>query len=198
MRPSLRRVRSCVSSTERPSESTLSFTSPTLVRTNFFVAHAVVPPRASAVSGMATNSRRNMVGPPDQCEVGRDCPAMYPLRALTVRSLWRARTTSGCQPGWPLDSNAMRYWCRSSSTSCRAAMLRSAVVLTTKVRPPVHEASSASELVSGDFDEVTVEMAADGLSRADTTPRTYTGTSIELAIPETSLGLNLLALSRPS
>ena len=42
-------------------------------------------------------------------EIGRDCPAMYPLRALTVRSLSRMRTTSGCQPGNVLASNAMRY-----------------------------------------------------------------------------------------
>src|SRR5437867_4175800 len=40
---------------------------------------------------------------------GLDCPAIYPLRARTVRSLFRARTTSECQPGWPLDSNAIRY-----------------------------------------------------------------------------------------
>src|SRR5262245_45601061 len=42
-------------------------------------------------------------------EIGRDCPAMYPLRALTVRSLSRMRTTSGCQPGNVLASNAIRY-----------------------------------------------------------------------------------------
>ena len=36
IRPSFLRVRSWVSSSERPSESTLSLTSPTLVRTNFF------------------------------------------------------------------------------------------------------------------------------------------------------------------
>src|SRR2546430_16365234 len=60
MRPSFRRVRSCVSSTERPSESTLSFTSPTLVRTNFLDAHAVDPPTASTAIGIATNMFRNI------------------------------------------------------------------------------------------------------------------------------------------
>src|SRR6185369_9397468 len=42
-------------------------------------------------------------------EIGRDCPAIYPLRALTLRSLSRIRTTSGCQPGSVLASNAIRY-----------------------------------------------------------------------------------------
>ena len=36
-----------------PSESTLVFTSPTLVRTNFLVAHAVEPPTASTAMGTA-------------------------------------------------------------------------------------------------------------------------------------------------
>src|SRR5688500_6900111 len=53
MRPSLARVRSCVSSTVRPSESTLVFTSPTRVLTNFFVAHAVELPNTSASTGAA-------------------------------------------------------------------------------------------------------------------------------------------------
>ena len=44
MRPSFWRVRSWVSSIDRPSESTLLLTSPTFVLTNFFVAHAVDPP----------------------------------------------------------------------------------------------------------------------------------------------------------
>src|SRR5262245_46532435 len=60
MRPSFLRVRSCVSSSERPIESTLSFTSPTLVRTNFLLAHAVDPPIANATTGTATNIFRNM------------------------------------------------------------------------------------------------------------------------------------------
>src|SRR5436190_20938037 len=59
MRPSFFRVRSCVSSTARPTESTLSFTSPTLVRTNFFDAHAV-PLTAITMMGIATNNFRNM------------------------------------------------------------------------------------------------------------------------------------------
>ena len=63
--PSFWRVRSCVSSSERPSESTLSFTSPTLVRTNFFVAHAVEPPTAMTAIGMATKNFRNMINPPN-------------------------------------------------------------------------------------------------------------------------------------
>src|SRR5207249_8613426 len=41
-----------------PSESTLSFTSPTLVRTNFLVAQAVVPPRTNAAIGIAANRLR--------------------------------------------------------------------------------------------------------------------------------------------
>src|SRR5262249_46674397 len=40
---------------------------------------------------------------------GRNCPAIYPLRVRTTRSFLLARTTSGCQPGVPLDSNAIRY-----------------------------------------------------------------------------------------
>ena len=51
-------------------------------------------------------------------------------------------------------------------------MLRSAVVLTTNVRPPVQDARSDKELVNGDFETGTVEMAVDGLSSADTTPMT--------------------------
>ena len=43
IRPSFWRVRSCVSSTDLPSESTLVLTSPTLVLTNFFDAQAVLP-----------------------------------------------------------------------------------------------------------------------------------------------------------
>src|SRR5262249_12790335 len=42
-------------------------------------------------------------------EIGRDCPAIYPLRALTLRSLSCMRMTSGCQPGNVLASNAIRY-----------------------------------------------------------------------------------------
>src|SRR5262249_61330898 len=65
MRPSFRRVRSWVSSIERPIESTLSLTSPTLVRTNFLVAHAVVPPIASTEIEVATKNFRNMFDPPN-------------------------------------------------------------------------------------------------------------------------------------
>src|SRR5207342_2166458 len=65
MRPSFLRVRSCVSSSERPCASTFSLTSPTLVRTNFLVAHAVDPPNARATRGTATNSFRNMIDPPN-------------------------------------------------------------------------------------------------------------------------------------
>src|SRR5688500_20086438 len=54
MRPSLARVRSWVSSTVRPSESTLVFTSPTRVLTNFLVAHAVEPASMIANTGTAT------------------------------------------------------------------------------------------------------------------------------------------------
>jgi len=53
MRPSFARVRSWFSSTDFPSVSTLSFTSPTRWRTIFFVAHALVPPRASAEIAIA-------------------------------------------------------------------------------------------------------------------------------------------------
>jgi len=53
--PSFVRVRSCVSSSERPSESTFSFTWPTLVRTNFLVAQALDPPTASTTIGTANN-----------------------------------------------------------------------------------------------------------------------------------------------
>src|SRR5436190_15464574 len=60
MRPSLRRVRSWVSSRERPIESTLSFTSPTLVRTNFLVAQALDPPMARTAIGTATKNFRSM------------------------------------------------------------------------------------------------------------------------------------------
>src|SRR3990172_5943106 len=56
MRPSFRRVRSSVCSTDRPSESTLSFTPPTLVRTNFFVAQAVDPPTVSTAIDTTTSS----------------------------------------------------------------------------------------------------------------------------------------------
>src|SRR5438876_300888 len=58
MRPSLRRVRSWVSSSDRFVASTLSLTSPTLVRTNFFVAHAVEPPTAITAIGIATRNLR--------------------------------------------------------------------------------------------------------------------------------------------
>jgi hypothetical protein len=60
MRPSFLRVRSCVSSIARPCESTFSFTSPTLVRTNFLVAQAVDPPIASTTMGTATKNFRNI------------------------------------------------------------------------------------------------------------------------------------------
>src|SRR3972149_1199124 len=56
MRPSFARVRSWVSSTERESPSTLPLTSPTCPLTNFFVAHAVVPPSANARTGIASTS----------------------------------------------------------------------------------------------------------------------------------------------
>jgi len=61
MRPSFLRTRSCVSSIVRPCESTFSFTSPTLVRTNFFVAQAVEPPTASTTMGTAAKNFRNMI-----------------------------------------------------------------------------------------------------------------------------------------
>ena len=64
IRPSFLRVRSWVSSSERPIESTLSFTSPTLVRTNFLVAHAVVPPIAMTAMGTAMKNFRNIFDPP--------------------------------------------------------------------------------------------------------------------------------------
>ena len=57
-----------------PSECTLSFTSPTLVRTNFFDAQAVEPPIASTATGTATNNFWNMFDPP-RTNSG-DCPAM--------------------------------------------------------------------------------------------------------------------------
>jgi hypothetical protein len=60
IRPSFLRVRSWVYSSDRPIESTLSFTSPTLVRTNFLVAHAVEPPMARTTTGTATKNFRNM------------------------------------------------------------------------------------------------------------------------------------------
>src|SRR5204862_5727238 len=94
-------------------------------------------------------------------EFGRDCPAMYPLRARTTRSMLRARTTSGCQPGLPLDSNAIRYWWRSSSMICRAAMLRCPGVLETNTWPPVHAARSASGPVNADRSTDVVEMSSD-------------------------------------
>ena len=50
MRPSFERVRSWFSSTDFESVSTLSFTWVTSPRTNFFVAHAVVPPSAKVVA----------------------------------------------------------------------------------------------------------------------------------------------------
>ena len=66
MRPSFLRVRSCVSSIDRPCASTFSFTSPTLVRTNFLVAHAVVPPTARTLRVTAMNNFRTMIDPPTQ------------------------------------------------------------------------------------------------------------------------------------
>jgi len=65
MRPSFLRVRSCVSSIARPCESTFSFTSPTLVRTNFLVAQAVDPPIVTATIGTAMKNFRNMIDPPN-------------------------------------------------------------------------------------------------------------------------------------
>src|SRR5262249_39204455 len=58
MRVSFRLVRSCVSSNDLPIESTLSFTSPTLVRTNFLLAQAVDPPTARSAMGIATKNLR--------------------------------------------------------------------------------------------------------------------------------------------
>src|SRR5262249_5731895 len=60
MRPSFRRVRSCVSSSDRPIESTLSFTSPTLVPTLFGLARGVGPPRASTMTETARKNWLNM------------------------------------------------------------------------------------------------------------------------------------------
>ena len=123
-RDSLAFVRSCVSSSERESVSTLLFTWPTSPRTNFLVAHAVVPPRASASTGTArttffmTQLLQNMnlafyVGTrtPDayadrrspglrlyRCRAtsgdGAPPPAVYPLRARTMCSRSRARTSN--------------------------------------------------------------------------------------------------------
>src|SRR5204862_6997708 len=59
-RPSLRRVRSWVSSSARPIEATVSFTSPTLEGTNFLVAQALDQPMASAAIATATMSFRSM------------------------------------------------------------------------------------------------------------------------------------------
>jgi hypothetical protein len=42
----------------------LSFTSPTLVRTNFFVAQAVEPPIAMTTMGTAMKNFRNIFDPP--------------------------------------------------------------------------------------------------------------------------------------
>src|SRR3984885_10945286 len=58
MRPSFLRVRSCVSSRDFPMESTLELTSPTLVRTKFFVAQAVEPPTVRTAIGIATRKLR--------------------------------------------------------------------------------------------------------------------------------------------
>src|SRR6266850_8238719 len=60
MRPSLARVRSCVSSIDLPSESTLVLTSETFVLTNPLVAQAV-PPIANAAIGTATKNFRHMM-----------------------------------------------------------------------------------------------------------------------------------------
>jgi len=58
MRPSFLRVRSCVSSSDRLVASTLEFTSPTLVRTNFFEAQAVEPPATITAIGTANRNFR--------------------------------------------------------------------------------------------------------------------------------------------
>jgi len=51
--------------TERPSESTLPFTSPTLVLTNFLLAHAVELPTTRSVTGTAMKNFLNMIEPPN-------------------------------------------------------------------------------------------------------------------------------------
>src|SRR4029078_10662444 len=77
MRPSLAFVRSWFSSTDFESVSTLSFTSPTRCRTIFFVAHALVPVRASAE--IATAVTNLFIAVPPLCPV-------YPLTRLTSRA----------------------------------------------------------------------------------------------------------------
>src|SRR5260221_4589317 len=89
MRPSFFLVRSSVASTDRPSESTLSFTSPTLVRTNFFVAHAVVPPTVNAATDTTANSLFIM------------------MRLLCVLSAGRRRPQHSCDVAAP-GSNDQR------------------------------------------------------------------------------------------
>jgi hypothetical protein len=84
--------------------------------------------------------------------------------------LLRARTTSGCQPGVPLDSKAIKYWWRSSSIICRAATLRCAGVLAVNTWPPVHAASSNKGPLSAERSG-SVEVSSDGLSIDETMPR---------------------------
>jgi hypothetical protein len=131
--PSFLRVRSCVSSTERPSESTLPFTSPTLVLTNFLLAHAVVPPTTRSVTGTAMKNLRNMIDPPN--------PNSGEIARLRIHSgLLRSGACCAHAPradASPTFRSIQRneILIRSSSTICRAAALRAAGVLATGVTP---------------------------------------------------------------
>src|SRR6185369_15492678 len=105
--PSFLRVRSWVSSTDCVRLSTLPLTSPTLVLTNFFVAHAGSPTATTPASAnvdihfdipcLLMNKHFSYERPPARG------PATYPLRVRTTNFPSRTRTVSGCQPSGALD-----------------------------------------------------------------------------------------------
>ena len=73
---------------------------------------------------------------------------MYPLRARTTRFRCFARISSGFHPGLADAAKANKYWFRSSSTICRAAVLACAGALAVNNSPPVHcERSRSCELI---------------------------------------------------
>src|SRR5205814_10546911 len=118
--PSFLRVRSCVSSTERPSESTFPFTSPTLVLTNFLLAQAVVPPTTRTVTGTTIKNFCNMIQPPN--------PTSGEIARLYIHfGLVRSGPCDGCGPR--ADASPMHHSIRTQSDTGGAARRRFAARL---------------------------------------------------------------------
>src|SRR5262249_43361167 len=118
--PSLRLVRSCVSSTLWPNESTFLLTSPTPWRTNFLVAHAGNPTATRPTSVIVDNTF-DMTNPPLRGGLRRLTLGCQPLRA---RSIAQPLLQLPCQRGVRAEPYRKgRNWSETGSLACKFVAL---------------------------------------------------------------------------